>query len=153
MQYAEDGMVLTLGVASLLALAGEIFKVVPGSMARGQGQEQIVRCPACNKPKRRKDMFGQVDGELVCLGCYNESLPDLPQWGQAKKGSRSKRYSLAELQALPTLSTGDLKVDTGTTRIWLARVGVLDGMPYDNQVSVQKLQQGRWVVTDTYPAL
>jgi hypothetical protein len=67
-----------------------------------------------------------------------------------RQGSGQRRYTLAELQALPTLSTGqadDLKVDTGTERVWLARVGVVDGMPYDNMVSVQRNEGGRWVLT------
>lgn len=73
-----------------------------------------------------------------------------------RRGNRNSQYTLAELQALPTLSVGqadDLKVDDGTTRIWLSRVGVDDGMAYDNMVSVQRYQGNRWTVVDEYQAL
>jgi CDGSH-type Zn-finger protein len=64
------------------------------------------------------------------------------------------RYSAEELEAMPTLAQGqadDLKVDTGTKRVWLCRCGRADGMPYDNQVTVEKLtDDGRWVSVYKY---
>lgn len=65
------------------------------------------------------------------------------------------RYSLSELESLPTLSTGqadDLKVDTGKARVWLSRCGVEDGEPYANKVTVEKLRDGRWVTVEEYEA-
>lgn len=65
------------------------------------------------------------------------------------------RYSLSELEALPTLSVGqadDLKVDTGRTRVWLSRCTVEDGEPYDNKVTIEALRAGRWIEIETYPA-
>lgn len=65
------------------------------------------------------------------------------------------RYGLAELQRLPTLSTGqadDLKIDDEETRVWLSRCTVADGEPYNNKVTIERLTDGRWVVADTYEA-
>lgn len=58
-----------------------------------------------------------------------------------------ERYTLAELAALPTLCVGqtdDLKVDTGTVRVWLSRCDVEDGELYAYRVTVEKRQNGRW---------
>jgi len=63
-------------------------------------------------------------------------------------------YTTNDLQDLPTLSTGqvdNLKVQTEDTRVWLCRSGKADGMPYDNQISIERLVDGRWITTDTYP--
>lgn len=63
-------------------------------------------------------------------------------------------YTAADLENLPTLSTSqadDLKIDDGNTRVWLCRCGVADGMPYDNQITIEELDShGRWVVVATY---
>ena len=65
-------------------------------------------------------------------------------------------YSLVELEAMPTITQGqadDLKVDEGDgIRIWLARVGVEDGMPCDNMVTIEELQSGSWVEVGWYEA-
>ena len=64
-------------------------------------------------------------------------------------------YTLAELEALPTLSEGqadDLKVDSGTIRIWLSRCGVEDGEPCDNKVTIEEYRDGRWVEVGWYEA-
>lgn len=42
---------------------------------------------------------------------------------------------------MPTIKQGhtdDLKVDTGTMRIWLSRMTIDDGMPYNNQVTIEQ---------------
>lgn len=67
----------------------------------------------------------------------------------------SKRYTLAELKNLPTLSVGqadNLKVETETERIWLSRCTVEDGEPYDNKVTVEKFRDGRWASVEEYQA-
>jgi hypothetical protein len=83
-----------------------------------------------------------------------------------------KHYTLAELEALPILATGqadDLKIDTEDTRVWISRCGVEDGEPYPNKVTVEKLQHYsrhsgggygqkmhesvRWVVVEEYQAI
>lgn len=78
-----------------------------------------------------------------------------------------RHYTLAELSALPTLSQGhtdDLKIETKGVRVWLSRMTVEDGMPYDNQVTVEKLYCAaassrkpsttgtRWVTAEEYEA-
>lgn len=67
------------------------------------------------------------------------------------------RYTLAELEALPTLATGqvdNLKVDTGYSRVWLCRCGIADGMPADHWVTVETLSRlGRWETVDEYEAV
>ena len=44
----------------------------------------------------------------------------------------------------------DLKIDTGNSRIWLSRLTTLDGMPYDNQITIEVMRAGKWVIVDTY---
>lgn len=72
------------------------------------------------------------------------------------KASRTAgQYTLARLRSLPTLESGhmdDLKVRTSTEKIWLSRMAKEDGMPYDNQVTIERLQNGRWVETRKYQA-
>lgn len=73
-----------------------------------------------------------------------------------------RHYTLAELEALPTLAQGqadDLKIETATRRIWLSRMTVADGMEYDNQVSIEEYRDdarpgrfGSWVIVETYQA-
>lgn len=57
------------------------------------------------------------------------------------------RATTHELESLPTLSKGwcgDLKVDEDGERIWLYRVGLADGAPFENTVQVERLHDGRW---------
>lgn len=62
----------------------------------------------------------------------------------------------AELEDLPRLAQGqadDLKVDDGDGwRVWLCRCGVEDGMPFDNQVTVERLIDGRWITVAVWEA-
>lgn len=67
-----------------------------------------------------------------------------------------KRYSLKELQAMPTIEQGhfdNLKVQTDTTKVWLSRCTVADGEPYNNKVTIEKLVRGAWTDVETYQAL
>jgi hypothetical protein len=66
-----------------------------------------------------------------------------------------RKYTLRELRAMETVSQGhtdDLKIKTEDTKVWLSRMTVEDGMPYNNMVTVEKLIDGRWVKTEEYPA-
>lgn len=69
---------------------------------------------------------------------------------------KPERYTLAELQALDTLHGGqydDLKVEEGTLRVWLSRMTVADGQPYNNQVTVEDVDAaGRRETIDEYEA-
>lgn len=63
------------------------------------------------------------------------------------------RPTAYELSKLPTLAVGqadNLKIDTGTIRVWLCRCGVADGMPYNNGVTIETLDDGRWIDVVTY---
>ena len=65
-----------------------------------------------------------------------------------------KRYKASELRALPTLCVAqadNLKIDTGSLRVWLCRCGVADGMPYDEQITIERLIDGRWIRIAVYP--
>ena len=74
------------------------------------------------------------------------------------------KYTLAELNALPTLSVGqdaDLKIETNTRRVWLFRMTKADGMPYDNQVTIEQAKvyhsggvrrRMEWVTVKQYEA-
>lgn len=78
----------------------------------------------------------------------------------AERGARTQKfigrgYSLAELEAMPTISQGhmdNLKVDTGTMRVWLSRMTREDGMPYNNAVTVERLINGVWTEVEQYEA-
>jgi len=69
-----------------------------------------------------------------------------------------KKYTLKQLQALPTRYVGqaaDLKMETEVTRVtrvWLSRCSVEDGEPYNNKVTVQELTDNGWVIKQTYQA-
>lgn len=65
------------------------------------------------------------------------------------------RYSLSEIEALPTLHQGqydNLKVQEADRKVWLSRLTVEDGMPYNNQVTVEELRDGSWITVDEYEA-
>lgn len=69
--------------------------------------------------------------------------------------STNEKFSLDQLNAMPTISGGhtdDLKFDDGTTRVWLSRLTVSDGMPYDNQVTIERLEDGVWTTIEEYQA-
>ena len=68
---------------------------------------------------------------------------------------RHGRYTAKALSKLETIKEGltcNLKIDTGSCRVWLCRLSTLDGMPYDNMVTVEmwKAKDGLWRVLDTY---
>jgi hypothetical protein len=65
-------------------------------------------------------------------------------------------YTLAELENLPTISQGqmdDLKIQTKYIRVWLSRMTKDDGMPYDNQVTIERLNSSyNWVTISQFQA-
>lgn len=67
-----------------------------------------------------------------------------------------QRFTLKELKAMPTISNGDsddLKLDQDGVRVWLSRLDTSDGMPYNNQVTVEKNNgNGRMITIDEYEA-
>lgn len=75
----------------------------------------------------------------------------------------NSKYTLSQLEAMPTLEQGhtdDLKVDELETRVWLSRMTIEDGQPYDNQVTIEKLEPRRgrpgngamWITIKQYEA-
>lgn len=70
-----------------------------------------------------------------------------------------RKYTLKELQAMPTLVVGqadNLKIDDPEEgiRVWLSRCTVADGESYDHKVTVEERDlQGLWVEAYTYQAL
>ena len=74
---------------------------------------------------------------------------------QAGGNPSHHHYTLAELEAMPTLEHGhfdNLKIETPTTRVWLSRMTKADGAPYENEVSVDHYRNGRWETVDRYQA-
>lgn len=73
---------------------------------------------------------------------------------EVEKEARPKQmYTLEELNSMQTLSQGhmdDLKYDDGQYRVWLSRMTVEDGAQYNNQVTVEKLIDGRWKIIEAY---
>lgn len=84
--------------------------------------------------------------------------PQIPE--EDVRARRRHGFTLAQLEALPTISEGhtsDLKWDTGRTRVWLSRMAKGDGAPYDNQVIVETRQPATskgplWKTTLKYQA-
>ena len=65
-------------------------------------------------------------------------------------------FRLKDLEKLPTLAVGqadDLKIDKGNMRVWLSRMTVADGMPYNNQVNIERYINNSWRITDTFEAV
>ena len=65
-------------------------------------------------------------------------------------------FTLEELKDMETLQEGyadDLKLEEDGYRVWLSRVGIKDGMTYNNMVTVEELQNGSWVTIYEYEAL
>lgn len=67
------------------------------------------------------------------------------------------KYTLAQLEALPTIKQGhtdDLKIESGNGRVWLSRMTIEDGQPYNNQVTIERFNdaKGRWETVTSYEA-
>jgi hypothetical protein len=69
---------------------------------------------------------------------------------------KMRKYTLRELQAMETISQGhtdDLKIKSEDIKVWLSRMTIEDGMPYNNMVTIEKLtNDGRWEIIEEYPA-
>lgn len=66
-----------------------------------------------------------------------------------------KKFTLKELESLPTISQGhmeDLKIKKENIRVWLSRITKADGMPYDNQVTIENYINDKWVTVAEYQA-
>jgi len=64
--------------------------------------------------------------------------------------------SLNEIEEMETIIEGyadDLKIDDGRFKVWLSRVGIDDGMPYDNAITIETVIEGKWVEVLMYEAL
>jgi hypothetical protein len=66
-----------------------------------------------------------------------------------------KTLTLAEIEAMPVMHEGqymNLLAETSKHRLWHSRLTVEDGVPYNNAVHVEELQDHRWVEVRMYPA-
>ena len=67
-----------------------------------------------------------------------------------------RTVDLDVLESLPVLHQGqadDCHADDGEHRVWLSRCTVEDGEPFDNKVTVEENQNGRWVEIATFQAV
>lgn len=97
-----------------------------------------------SSPNTRRGNVRDVNGNTV--GRYALELP-------APEPEDGERYTAAELEELPTIAEGqadDLKIETASTRVWLSRCSVEDGEPFNDKVTVERLQSGRWVEEEVY---
>lgn len=67
------------------------------------------------------------------------------------------KFTLKELENMETISQGhtdDLKYESDSIRIWLSRMTTEDGMPYNNQVTVEFYNPKgyAWETIDEYQA-
>lgn len=64
-----------------------------------------------------------------------------------------KLYGLAELEAMPTLSTtglADKKVDDDSVQIWVSREDAHDSRMFERQIDVYENIDGRWLLAISY---
>lgn len=64
-------------------------------------------------------------------------------------------YTLKQLESKPTLEQGhfdDLKARKDNVKVWLSRMTIADGMPYNNQVTIERYTGDRWETIDQYEA-
>jgi hypothetical protein len=69
---------------------------------------------------------------------------------------RMRRFSLKELENMPVQHQGhfdNIMIDKKDYRVALSRMTVEDGMPYNNQVTHERLFNGVWETVDQYEAL
>lgn len=69
-----------------------------------------------------------------------------------------QQWSLKELNKLPTIEKGhtdDLKIvsENGKERVWLSRMTIEDGQPYNNQVTIEVYLRNKWIIKEQYEAL
>lgn len=85
----------------------------------------------------------EVPDELTIRGWHDH---EIPRFTTKQNAPAAPWGDLLEL--LPTISqsqTSDLKVDTGSVRVWLSRLTIEDGAPFDRTVEVEALSRGRWL--------
>ena len=59
-------------------------------------------------------------------------------------------YTAIELEKLKTIkvdSFGALKINTPSSRVWLAK----EGTNFNNEITIEKLIKGTWMVIHVYP--
>lgn len=64
-------------------------------------------------------------------------------------------FTLKEVKSLSTIQQGqyaDLKYASLYVRIWLSRLTVEDGEPYNNKITIEYFIDGKWIERDTYEA-
>lgn len=65
-------------------------------------------------------------------------------------------FELSEIEKMETITSShfdDLKFESAFIRVWLSRMTIEDGMPYNNQVTIEVLKNGRWETTKQYEAV
>jgi len=130
------------------ALEGINNLLIPRAIKKGKEQGYLMydNYPKDSREKTARLLLDDLEERIE----YDEGI-------KIKEGTPSKppRYSLTEMNAMTTISEGqfdDLKYDEGGIRVWLSRMTREDGMPYNNQVTVEKLKEGRWEEIDVYQA-
>jgi len=64
-----------------------------------------------------------------------------------------RKFSLKEICSMPVLKQGhfdNLVYESTTKRVWLSRMTIEDGMPFNNQVTIETLVQGKWEIKEQY---
>lgn len=84
-----------------------------------------------------------------------DAPPREKTWRDYAGNPSHHHYTLAELEAMPTLEHGhfdNLKIKTPTTQVWLSRMTKADGAAYNNAVTVEHMRNGLWETVDEYQA-
>jgi len=118
---------------------------VIGSEERPEATLEEVEAHICDKLKLKKKADYPLEEDNIIIEDYEEE--DYEGY---------EEWSLRELLEMPTISQGqtdNLKYEDEDTRVWLSRMTVEDGMPYNNQVTVEKYIDNNWVTVDEYEAV
>lgn len=129
--------------------AEEPLKEIKRMIKEVEDEETSILTAWPNEVKQR--VYGAIRWRLARIA-YHKGLPTVYYPVFAKP----TRYTLAELQALPTITVGqdsNLKVENDGLRVWLSRMGIEDGAPYPHQVTVEMYRYGQWETVDQYQAL
>lgn len=153
-----QGVVIAREVVTLSKL--DKIEREQGVQAREQYEATILKGVQIGGRAEQDEGEGTII-ELDC-GSVQETLALLNTLSRLNRehAFSPRRYTLAELQAMPTLAEGQfcdvklhIKAETPDLHVLLYRTTIGDGEPYNHKVVVEYKLDGRWIVIDQYQAL
>lgn len=131
---------------------GELGSPSP-AMKAAFAQELADRFLSDNKSGEHKTMIPKLSPRLKAKVKERRATVKASKVIVSDSYLRTHKFSVAEIKRMPTLESGhmdNLIAQTPGTRIWVSRMTTEDGMPYNNQVTVEALSKGSWVTIKVY---